>query len=827
MTQRFFSRPVSRPVLLALMLATSLSLSACQSADEKAEAYYQSGLALLEAGDTERALIEFRNTFKYNGFHKEARQIYADILVKQGKIAEAYSQYLRLIEQYPDTADVRLTLAELAAEAQNWDEVERHGKAAIALVPQDPRARAIKVLLDYRTAVLNGNETDRDRVAAEAKALLQEIPGSPLAQRVMIDRMMSGPNPALALPYLDEVIAHNPQSLEFQMLKFRLLAQNNDIKGTGAQLQRMFTLFPDNQEIKTSLIQWYMVQQDLDGAEGFLRKLAGDVTGPTEGHLAVVQFLQAARSAQAAGQELDALIAANAGTPNADLYAALRATLEFETGKTAEAITAMEAILAKAEASDQTRKIKGMLARMLDNTANRVGARALVEEVLAEDATNVDALKLRASWFIAEDKPGEAILDLRAALDQNPRDSETLTLMAAAHERDGAVDLAGERLALAVEVSGSAPAESLRYASFLIRQNKPEVAETVLTDARRVTPNSSDILGALSEYYVSQSLWDRAQESLDALKSMNLPENAAAVQSLQAAILAGTGSVDNSLAFLKSQAEAGSEAGNAVATIVETQVRAGKTAEARSYLDEALKKTPDDATLQLMSANLDALMGKTDLAETQYRALIARDPGALEPARQLYVLLNAAGRSDDATAALDAALIAQPASMDLLWIKASALETAGDIDGAIAIYDALYAKDSSNLVVANNLASLITTHYDDAANLARAEAIARRLRSSTVAAFQDTYGWIALRNGNLDEALTHMEQAAVGLPKEPTVQYHLGMTYAAVGRNADAIRVLELAMSLAADKPLPQTEAIVAEVARLKTLPAVSDPTKP
>lgn len=827
MTQRFFFRDVSRPVLLALMLATSLSLSACQSADEKAEAYYQSGLALLAAGDEERALIEFRNTFKYNGFHKEARQTYADILVKQGNVAEAYSQYLRLIEQYPDTPDVRLTLAELAAEAQNWDEVERHGQAAIALVPQDPRARAIKVLLAYRTAVLTGNETDRDRVAAEAKTLLEEIPGSPLAQRVMIDRLLSGPDPKLAQPYLDGAIAQNPQSLEFQMLKFRLLVQNNDIDGTGAQLQRMFALFPDNQDVKTSLIQWYMVQQDLDGAEGFLRKLAGDVTGPTEGHLAVVQFLQAARSAQAAGQELDALIAANAGTPNADLYAALRATLEFETGKTAEAITAMEAILASAAPSDQTRRIKGMLARMLDSTANRVGARALVEEVLAEDATNVDALKLRASWFISDDKPGEAILDLRAALDQNPRDSETLTLMAAAHERDGAVDLAGERLALAVEVSGSAPGESLRYASFLIRQNKPEVAETVLTDARGVTPNNPEILGALSEYYVSQSLWDRAQESLDALKAFNLPENAAAIQSLQAAILAGTGSVDNSLAFLKSQADVGSEAGNAVATIVETQVRAGKTAEARSYLDEALKKTPDDATLQLMSANLDALMGKTDLAETQYRALIARDPAAIDPARQLYVLLNAAGRTADATAVLDAALTTTPGSLDLLWIKASALETAGDIDGAIAIYDALYAKDSSALVVANNLASLITTHYDDAANLARAEAIARRLRGSTVAAFQDTYGWIALRNGNLDEALTHLEQAATGLPKEPTVQYHLGMTYAAVGRNAEAIQVLELAMSLAGEKPLPQTAAIVQEVARLKTLPAVSDPTTP
>jgi predicted Zn-dependent protease len=835
MTQPFMTLSLRRCVILPLMLATALTLSACQSAEEKAEGYYQSGLALLEAGDQERALIEFRNTFKYNGFHKEARQTYADILVKQGKTAEAYSQYLRLIEQYPDTLDVRLTLAAMAIDAQNWEEVERHAKAAIALAPQESRTLAMQILLDYRTAVLNGTDADRDRVAAAASSFLQALPAdapaslaaSVIARRVVIDRLVTLGDLDGALPQLEQAIAQNPQSLEYQMLKFRILVQKNDIPATGAQLQRMFELFPEDQEVKTSLIQWYMVQNDLDGAEAFLRKLAGEVTGAPEGHLALVQFLQVARNPQAALQELDALIAANAATPNGELYASLRATLEFEDGKTTQAIAAIEAILAKAAPSDQTRRIKGMLARMLDSTENRVGARALVEEILAEDATNTEALKLRAAWFISEDKPGEAILDLRAALDQNPRDSETLTLMAAAHERDGALDLAGERLALAVEVSGAAADESLRYANFLMRQNKPEVAETVLIDARRTSPNDGNVLGALSEYYVSQSLWTRAQETLDVLKSLNQPENAAAVQSLQAAILAGEQGMENSLAFLKAQALAGNSTANAVASIVDVKLRAGQTAEARSYLDDALKATPEDSSLQLISANLDALMGKTDLAEAQYRALIAKDATAETPARQLYALLQKAGRTDEATTVLDTAISVQPNSATLLWIKAGALELAGDVKGAIAIYDQLYIQDSSNQVVANNLASLITTYYDDAENLKRAEAISRRLRESPVPAFQDTYGWIAFRNGNLEEALAHLEPAALGLPQEPSVQYHLGMTYAALERTADAIRQLELALRLAGDKPLPQAEAIGQELVRLKALPATPAPANP
>ena len=62
-----------RNLLLPLMIVGTLTLSGCKSSDEKAEDYYQSGLALLASGDEERAMVEFRNVFKYNGFHKEAR----------------------------------------------------------------------------------------------------------------------------------------------------------------------------------------------------------------------------------------------------------------------------------------------------------------------------------------------------------------------------------------------------------------------------------------------------------------------------------------------------------------------------------------------------------------------------------------------------------------------------------------------------------------------------------------------------------------------------------------------------------------------------------
>ncbi|MDZ4140130.1 MAG: tetratricopeptide repeat protein [Erythrobacter sp.] len=805
-----------RGLMPALMLSATLLLAGCESSEEKAERYYLSGMELLAAGDEDRALVEFRNVFKYNGFHKEARKAYADTQLKRGAVGEAYSQYLRLIEQYPDTPEVRQILAEIAISRGDWEEAERHGRAAIALTPDAPGVQGLQAALDYRTAIMAKDDAAKAVAVEKAQAVLGNQPDNKVARRIVIDHLMNGATPQDAMPQIELALQADPGSLELQVLKFRLLALKEDVPGTGAQLKAMFELFPDNQEVRTALIGWYMLQKDFDGAEAFLRKLAGEDSAAPEGHLAVVQLLQAARGSQAALDELDRLIAANTGQPNADLYTALRATIVFEQGQQPEAIAAMEALLKAAPVSDQTRRIKGMLARMLVATGNQVGARARVEEILAEDASNVDALKLRAGWLIEDDKPGAAIIDLRNALNQNPRDAATLTLMAQAHERDGSPELAGERLALAVEVSGSSPPEALRYAQFLQRQGRASAAEAVLVEARRVNPADLGVLTGLASIWLTKTDWPRVQEMIGALQNLQSPEATKAAQSLQAAMMLGQNRTEDGIAMLQSQIDGGSDDARTVAMIVQTHVRSGNTAEARRYMDEALAKAPEDPGLQMISASLHALMGQIAPAEQGFRALIAQNPKAESPVRLLYSLLVSDGRPEAAAEVLNAGLAAMPASNTLRWIKAGETEKSGDITGAIAIYEALYAEDSNNVVIANNLASLITTHFDDAASLDRAFAIARRLRGSDVPAFQDTYGWIEFRRGNLEEARANLEPAAAGLPEDPLAQFHLGMTYAALNRPEDAKRLLTLAVTLAGDSPLPQFQTARETLAQLE-----------
>jgi tetratricopeptide (TPR) repeat protein len=216
---------------------------------------------------------------------------------------------------------------------------------------------------------------------------------------------------------------------------------------------------------------------------------------------------------------------------------------------------------------------------------------------------------------------------------------------------------------------------------------------------------------------------------------------------------------------------------------------------------------------------LYVLEDETAEAELLLRDLITQDPSAEAPARLLYGVLLTSGRPDEATAVLDAAIAAQPTSSTLRWLKAGELERAGDFEGAIAIYEVMYAENSNDVVVANNLASLITTHRTDPESLERAFAVARRLRGSDVPAFQDTYGWIEFRRGNLDEALRHLEPAAAGLPDDPLTQFHLGMVYAGLNRPEDARKQLTRALEIAGDSPLPQFETARQTLATLPPAP--------
>ncbi|RKT32354.1 uncharacterized protein HemY [Roseovarius halotolerans] len=789
--------------LTALVLTSALVLSGCETSEERAQRHFETAMELLSEGDFSRAFVEFRNVFKLDPQHKDARMAYARTQMERGNPSEAYGQFLRVVEQYPDTVEARIALAEMAINGRNWEEARRHGDAAIKLAPDDPRVKVIETALAYGDATRSENADARADAAEDARNRLDEAPDNFIARMVVIDYLANSGKIEEALPVIDEGLDQRPESYELHRIKLSANVQAGDMDAVGETLEKMVEAFPDDEEARRMLITWYIKRGDMEGAERFLRELAQRPDAEDGAKLAVVQFLRRTKGNDAARDELENLIESE---EDPTTYIAVLASMDFDDGKRDEAIATLEELLdGIEEATGDSNRAKFVLAQMLAATGNHVGARARVEEILADDPSNVQALKARANWLIEEDKPGAAIIDLRTALSQAPRDPEVMTLMARAHERAGDRSLAGERYALAVELSEGAPEESLRYARFLSAENRNEAASALLTEALNKSPDNLELLQASGTLHIRNQEWNEAQRVIWKLRSFETAEATAAANGLEAEMMLQQDRLDDTVAFLEELSETSGDA-KAITALVQTQLRAGNTDAAIETLEEKLAESPDDPALRFLRAGLHVISDERGEAETIYRALLDEYPGNDAAIRSLYTLLRAEDRLDDARAILDEQIERAPEAFNVRMLKAELLEQDRDFEGAIAIYEALYEENSNNMIVANNLASLISTHRNDDESLERAYAVARRLRGIEVPPLQDTYGWIAFRRGDLNEALTHLEPAAEGLPTDPLVQYHLGRTYLELDRPEDARATLQKAIELSGDNPLPQIQ---------------------
>lgn len=781
-----------RRLFLLLSLSFGLVfLAACDTAEERAQEHYEKGLSLLEEGDVDRALVEFRNVFKLNGSHRDARMTYAQVEEQRGNFPAAYGQYLRLVEQYPEDLEGRRALARLASDQNNWEEVSRHVAVAETLAPEDPMVQAIRAGLDYRNAL-----RDKDPVAAGlavkvSETLLQDNPDISAARRVVIDDLLYRQDWPAALDAIDASLEHEPDTRVLYMQRLAVLEKLGRDDAIEDQLKDMVEKFPE-ENLHRSLVGWYVGRSRLADAETFLRERivssADDAEAKTDAQLELIGFLARYVGRQEALAEVNQVLEQNPENPA--LFRSMRAELDFDSGAREAAIIEMEDILKDAEPSVQTNRIRISLAKMLIRTGNSVGARAQVEEVLAADSSQVDALKMKAAWLIEDDQTGDALVELRQALDQKPRDAEIMTLMAQAHQRAGNNDLMGEMLSLAVEASDGAPEESLRYARFLLQDDKLLSAEDVLQTALRLQNTNPILLGALGNVYIRMEDWPRAQHVIDTLDRIGTDQTAALVNQLTAQKLAGQNREDELQSFLTTLADddAGGGGMQAAAAIIRLRLAQGDATGALEYTEGLLEQNPDNPSLRFIRAGILAANGNVDEAVVVLRELSGEYPQNDRIWLTLYNMHRSRGDVEQATAVLKEGRTALPNSGTLKWIEAGEAERNGDIDRAIAIYEELYSANSNSMVVANNLASLISSYHEDDESLQRAYSIARRLRGTKVAPFQDTYGWITFRLGNHEEALEYLEPAAKGLPDDLIVQYHLAEAYNALGFTEDALK---------------------------------------
>ncbi|MEM8822326.1 MAG: tetratricopeptide repeat protein, partial [Pseudomonadota bacterium] len=755
-------------------MSAVLVLAGCKSDDSEFMEYLSSGQALEEAGDLPRALVQYRNALRVDPSSVEARAAVAAARLAQGDTQQAWIEYSTLVERFPAEVQWRRILGEIAFISADWATLRRQSEALMEIAPESDAARELMIATDYREASIADDDMTADMLAIEAETRLEAKPTDTILLRLVAGHRLSGDNPETALPLLDRALEIEPRMADIQIARVKLLSDLNDIPQLESRLLELAALYPNDPDIAGLVVARHMSEGRIDQAEAILRALvegapAGDATLPT----LLVSFLKRVHGPSSALAELDRLQSSTPGSSAQTLYAAMAEAVRFDAGQTEDAITTVKALLDGLEEGRESRRIRVLLATMLDQAGDQIAAREQVDRVLAVDPGNVAALKLQAGWAIDAGDPLAAVVDLRVAQERAPRDTEVMNLLAATHAMEGKANLALAQLARAAQMSGNGPRESERYVRALLAEGRTNVAERVLDAALDAAPVDVPLISLLAQLRLDRADWEGVTELDAQLAALDDPAAQAVLVPLRIVASLAQGDETAVAATLNAVLEEDTEPTQAVARIARALLVRDQVTEARQIVDRARALRPNLPGLSVLAADIAARNGDIPAAEALLSD-VADSPAVGATAIHRLVLL-AQGRGDAAQAGslLQAGLAQYPGSLDLALLQAGDLLAQGDFPGAIAIYETLYRTHPDSLVVANDLASLLSTNSDDPAEIARAAQIAAPLHGNGSPAVADTLGWIAYRQGETARALPLLRRAARGLPDDPGVRLRL------------------------------------------------------
>jgi tetratricopeptide (TPR) repeat protein len=776
----------------AAVLAITLVVAACDTPEERAQAHFERGLALIADDQNDKAGLEFRNALRLNRDFPEARFELGKLQERLGNFSAAAAHYTAALDLAPENAEAHLRLGQIVLLSGDVERAAVHIGEAARLNPDDASARAANAALMVRRGALDDAE-------AEANVAISLDPDNSSAHAVIASVLMERGDMEGALARVDAQLEATPNELSFHLIRLRILERMGDVDGVGAQLARQVEQFPDQIQFLQALARWRQQQGDDEGVEEVLGRMA-EIEGE-EGISRLVAFIAQRRGEEAALNELQSRIAS---APDLAATYALRQTLadfQIATGRPDDARNTLDAIVAAENAPrEAVNDARLRLARMAIQDGDAATALALAETVLAEDAENSDALAVRAAVAIDALRPEDAIADLRVALQGDPQNAQLMLLQAEAHERAGDLSAAAERFAAAARASNFDPEIAIRYARYLRAQGQLSAAEAAVSESTRRNPTSRAAWSTLAELRLLQSDWVGAEEAAAALRQLRGGEALAA--QVSAASLTAQGRLDESTELLESSLDADKANIAVVSRLIRNYVQSGEIERAAAFLDEMLAVRPDDVAALLLRADLHAVQGQADQARALVERVIAIAPGSPAGHIALTRLNIAEGRLDEAERAAAVGIDAVENDFRLRLLQAQLLERRGAFEEAIAQYRVLAEMDPGSVLVANNLASLIAEHRsDDEEAMALAERMARRLRGYDIPELKDTYGWILFLRGDVAAALSPLIDAAAALPDNPIVRYHLGRAYAALDQKELAREQLEAALSLDADFP--------------------------
>lgn len=769
------------------ILVIGVVLSGCQSSEEKAQSHYENGLKLVEQEDLVKAKLEFRNALKLNKNLTPALYSLGKIEFVQKNYAGAVRILQSVTATDPKHVDARVDAGRIFLLAGQRDQALKYVDEAYALEPKNLAVLALKGAIAIQDKSFN-------EALGFANAALEINPDYTDALVVLAAERMAASDPKGALVHVEKSLALDESNLGLQLFKMRILENLKDKDGVEKVLIKMSSLYPESLEIHNNLAKWYLREKEIDKAEKLLRQFQKANPTNQQAGFNLIAFLRSQKGDEAAKNELQLLIeTSGSGIFN---YKLAFAELVFSNGDDKQGTDFVTKLIDESGDTDEGMKARVFLAQKLIGLKRQDEALALAQTVLASDPKNVEALLVRATVSTMNSDYTAATDDLRVALAEEPRSAGILRALANIYERSGKIELAEENLAKAVAIQEFKPGLGMDLAQFLLRYGKTERAETVLQNVLEKTPTNEPALKQLATIRLGLGNWQGASEIATSLSKLD-DKNSVLVDRIRARALAGQDQVEKSIELLRESLISRPDDQSPLRDLFNLYMRTKKYDAAEELINTTLKSGGDKVLAHIRLAALSRLKNDAEQTESSLKMAVKEGASDIRGYYALAQLYFSIGRNADAEKIIRQGLEIQEGNATMQLLLANVLERVGKIDETISVYEAMYKAEPRSLVVANNLASMLSEYGDNSDNLKRAYEIAySRFRNSKTPQFLDTLGWIYVLRGEYGEGVALLRKAAEGLPGFGVVHYHLGMAYKGLDRPDQAMASLKKADEL-------------------------------
>lgn len=510
-----------------------------------------------------------------------------------------------------------------------------------------------------------------------------------------------------------------------------------------------------------------------------------------------------------------------------------------------KAVTEYETILAQAPRDEESLFSLGrLLFRM--NQPDR--AESLLKQYVEQTGGSSEGLYYLSLVYAGQKKYPEALATLDRLLANRPESPQVNLLKADLLDKSGQTESAIAQFKKIIETDPSLPNAYLGLARLLTDRNQRTEALQTLELARKKSVTNPEILVAAGQLYRDLWQYDDALEAFQeainmdpslpdyryqlALTYLRMGDTPHAIEVFQYLLKMDESGAPPSptdfrnrrifllnLGFLYSEARRQQSAISTFEQILkdnpaekdplvflqlaELHRNLGRYQEAAQAVENGLKMNPAHPRLESARSLIMISQGQTAKAIEQYQQTFPPETGAKSPDifLGLAALYAESNQWDRAVRTLDEGLAEFPADTNLLFQKGAALEKAGrNAEAEKAFLDILKA-EPDNATALNYLGYML---IDAKTDLARGMGYVREAlrREPKNPAYLDSLGWGYYRQGNYDQAMKFLLQAAAALPDDATVLLHAGDASLANNQPHAARDYYEKALALEKDLKL-------------------------